>query len=139
MLTRSSIIPSWLTEYSIGGRDTNALVFSYWRQVADCRLLYGSNRQRMTLHAGYAASRISSNLKGSTKQFGWLQALATNERHCRNAVASAFLQNRRGPKRLSAPRPSGVHPVEGAVVEDAQLPLRAHCSLLQTVDSSCRS
>ena len=28
----------------------------------------------MTLHAGYAASRISSNLKGSTKQFGWLQA-----------------------------------------------------------------
>ena len=31
----------------------------------------------MTLHAGYAASRISSNLKGSTKQFGWLQALAT--------------------------------------------------------------
>src|ERR1700687_1811020 len=31
----------------------------------------------MTLHAGYAASRISSNLKGSTKQFGWLQAAAT--------------------------------------------------------------
>jgi hypothetical protein len=28
----------------------------------------------MTLHAGYAASRISSKLKGSTKQFGWLQA-----------------------------------------------------------------
>jgi hypothetical protein len=54
-------------------------------------------------------------------------------------VAFAFLQNRRGPKRLSEPRPSGVHPVEGAVVEDAQLPLRAHCSLLQTVDSSCRS
>jgi len=26
---------------------------------------------------GYAASRISSNLKGSTKQFGWLQAAAT--------------------------------------------------------------
>ena len=26
---------------------------------------------------GYAASRISSNLKGSTKQFGWLQAPAT--------------------------------------------------------------
>jgi hypothetical protein len=93
----------------------------------------------MTLHAGYAASRISSNLQGSTKQFGWLQAPAANERHCRNAVAFAFLQNRRGPKRLSEPRPSGVHPVEGAVVEDAQLPLRAHCSLLQTVDSSCRS
>jgi hypothetical protein len=32
----------------------------------------------MTLHAGYAASRISSRLKGSTKQFGWLQAPATN-------------------------------------------------------------
>ncbi len=31
----------------------------------------------MTLHAGYAASRISSTLKGSTKQFGWLQASAT--------------------------------------------------------------
>ena len=27
----------------------------------------------MTLYAGYAASRISSKLKGSTKQFGWLQ------------------------------------------------------------------
>ena len=31
----------------------------------------------MTLHPGYAATRISSNLKGSTKQFGWLQASAT--------------------------------------------------------------
>lgn len=29
---------------------------------------------------GYAASRISSNLKGSTKQFGWLQAPATSAR-----------------------------------------------------------
>jgi hypothetical protein len=29
-------------------------------------------------HAAYAASRISSNLKGSTKQFGWLQAPARN-------------------------------------------------------------
>ncbi len=27
--------------------------------------------------AAYAASRISSTLKGSTKQFGWLQASAT--------------------------------------------------------------
>src|SRR3977135_3905852 len=27
--------------------------------------------------AAYAASQISSNLKGSTKQFGWLQAPAT--------------------------------------------------------------
>jgi hypothetical protein len=33
----------------------------------------------MTLHAGYAASRISSNLKGTTKQFGWLQAAATKD------------------------------------------------------------
>jgi hypothetical protein len=32
----------------------------------------------MTSHVVYAASRISSNLKGSTKQFGWLQAPATN-------------------------------------------------------------
>jgi len=31
----------------------------------------------MTLHAGYAANRISSKLKGSTKQFGWLQTPAT--------------------------------------------------------------
>jgi hypothetical protein len=31
----------------------------------------------MTSHAAYSASRISSNLKGSTKQFGWLQASAT--------------------------------------------------------------
>jgi hypothetical protein len=27
----------------------------------------------------YAARRISSNLKGSTKQFGWLQAPATSK------------------------------------------------------------
>jgi hypothetical protein len=33
----------------------------------------------MTLHAGYAASRTSSNLKGTTKQFGWLQAPATKK------------------------------------------------------------
>jgi hypothetical protein len=25
----------------------------------------------MTLHAGYAESRISSNLKANTRQFGW--------------------------------------------------------------------
>jgi hypothetical protein len=31
----------------------------------------------LPLHADYAASRISSKLKGSTKQFGWLQAAAT--------------------------------------------------------------
>jgi len=31
----------------------------------------------MTLHPGYAATRISSNLNGSTKQVGWLQASAT--------------------------------------------------------------
>ncbi len=31
----------------------------------------------MSLHAGYAASRISSKLKCSTKQFGWLQASTT--------------------------------------------------------------
>jgi hypothetical protein len=29
--------------------------------------------------AAYAASRISSTLKGSTKQFGWLQAPATKK------------------------------------------------------------
>jgi hypothetical protein len=27
----------------------------------------------LTSHAAYATSRINSNLKGSTKQFGWLQ------------------------------------------------------------------
>jgi hypothetical protein len=31
----------------------------------------------LTFHAGYATSRISSILNGSTKQFGWLQAPAT--------------------------------------------------------------
>jgi hypothetical protein len=31
----------------------------------------------MTSHVAYAASRISSKLKGSTKQFGWLQVPAT--------------------------------------------------------------
>jgi len=32
---------------------------------------------RSVAHAAYAAGRINSNLKGSTKQFGWLQASAT--------------------------------------------------------------
>ena len=32
----------------------------------------------LTFHAGYATSRISSILNGRTKQFGWLQAPATN-------------------------------------------------------------
>jgi hypothetical protein len=43
--------------------------------------LHGSNRQPMTfdLDVVYAASRINSNLKGSTKQFGWLQAPATKK------------------------------------------------------------
>src|SRR5882724_4749834 len=47
-------------------------------QVQDGRL-HGSNRQPITLiaRAAYAASRISSTLKGTTKQFGWLQASAT--------------------------------------------------------------
>jgi len=42
----------------------------------DCRLL-GSNRDPLTFHNGYAARRISSNLKGSTKEVGWLQASTT--------------------------------------------------------------
>jgi hypothetical protein len=40
------------------------------------------NRPLMTVDlrgVAYAASRISSTLKGSTKQFGWLQAPATTE------------------------------------------------------------
>jgi hypothetical protein len=41
--------------------------------------LHGGNRQPMASHAAYAASRISSNLKGSTKQFGWLPASTTND------------------------------------------------------------
>ena len=41
--------------------------------------LRGSNPQPVTfgLLGVYAASRINSNLKGSTKQFGWLRASAT--------------------------------------------------------------
>jgi hypothetical protein len=31
----------------------------------------------MTFHPGYVATRISSNLNGSTKQFGWVHAIAT--------------------------------------------------------------
>jgi hypothetical protein len=33
-----------------------------------------ANLLPLTARAAYAASRISSNLKGTTKQFGWLQA-----------------------------------------------------------------
>jgi hypothetical protein len=36
------------------------------------------HRQPMALHGGYAASEVSSKLKGSTKQFGWLQAATTD-------------------------------------------------------------
>jgi hypothetical protein len=39
--------------------------------------LPGSNRQPMSLHAGLCCEPVSSNLKGGTKQFGWLQAVAT--------------------------------------------------------------
>jgi hypothetical protein len=38
----------------------------------------------LTSHAAYAASRIGSSLKDSTKQFGWLERLK------RNAMSSAF-------------------------------------------------
>ena len=37
-----------------------------------------ANLLPLTARAAYAASRISSNLKGTTKQFGCLQAPATN-------------------------------------------------------------
>jgi hypothetical protein len=56
---------------SVGLVPTDALVMT---GLANFRVV-GSNRQPMTLSARYAASRISSNLKGSTKQFGWLRAL----------------------------------------------------------------
>ena len=36
-----------------------------------------ANLLPLTARAVYAASRISSNLKGTTKQFGWLQGTAT--------------------------------------------------------------
>jgi hypothetical protein len=38
--------------------------------------------------AAYAASRISSTLKGSTKQFGWLQASATKVASLSNTSAN---------------------------------------------------
>jgi hypothetical protein len=37
----------------------------------------GKPRNLKNTACAYAASRISSTLKGSTKQFGWLQASAT--------------------------------------------------------------
>jgi hypothetical protein len=48
------------------------------------------------------------------------------ERFVPKGVGFGLGRNRRGPKRLSEPRPSGVDPVQGAVMEDAQLALRAH-------------
>ena len=44
----------------------------------------------------------------------------------KRGLGFGLARNRRGPKRLSEPRPRGVPPVEGAVVEGAQVPLRAH-------------
>ena len=46
----------------------------------DCSGHVPSGRLDGTSRAAYAASRISSNLKGTTKQFGWLQAPATHYR-----------------------------------------------------------
>jgi hypothetical protein len=43
----------------------------------------------MTLHPGYAATRISSNLNGSTKQFGWLQAATTKSKPCEMHLTTA--------------------------------------------------
>ena len=46
-----------------------------WRIVGYTEAI--ANLLPLTARAAYAASRISSNLKGTTKQFGWLQAAAT--------------------------------------------------------------
>ena len=56
----------------------NALVLT---GVAKFGLVGCANRTLMTVDlrsVAYAASRISSTLKGSTKQFGWLQAFVTS-------------------------------------------------------------
>ena len=48
--------------------------------LLDSRWIVGNRSEPGTSRnaaCGYAARRISSNLKGSTKQFGWLQASAT--------------------------------------------------------------
>jgi hypothetical protein len=47
------------------------------------KFVLGSSANRkqfgtLTFHAGYATSRFSPNLNGSTKRFGWLQALTTS-------------------------------------------------------------
>jgi hypothetical protein len=44
-----------------------------------------------TRGAAYAASRISSTLKGSTKQFGWLQASAINSSF--NSITCQYAAN----------------------------------------------
>src|SRR6266403_5014199 len=41
-----------------------------------------ANLLPLIARAAYAASRIGSNLKGTTKQFGWLQASAINVLSC---------------------------------------------------------
>jgi hypothetical protein len=46
------------------------------------------NAKPMTLHAGYAASRIRSKLKGSSKQFGWLQVDTTKDKRSNSAATA---------------------------------------------------
>jgi hypothetical protein len=56
------------------------LIFNYTEAIA--------KRWPLTSQAAYDASRISCNLKGSTKQFGWLQASATT--NCSVPVTSEY-------------------------------------------------
>jgi hypothetical protein len=51
----------------------------------------------MTLQACYAASRISSKLKGSTKQFGWLQAWQPIHSKGNSAMASPSFRGSEAP------------------------------------------
>jgi hypothetical protein len=100
----------------------NALVLS---DRANFRIVGpGSKRQSMTLHAGYAVSRISSRLKGSTKQFGWLQAPATNR---------ARTPRRRRARSVSGSFPSKFH----SPLATYSLPLPLCCGA-RRISLTCR-
>jgi hypothetical protein len=72
-----------------------------------------------TLHAAYVTSRINSNLKGSTKQFGWLQATAT-KKYCA-PMSSEYLATIRIDK--GEDRPPACH--SGNSREEMRAPLTA--------------
>ena len=93
--------------------------------------------------AAYAASRISSTLKGSTKQFGWLQASAT--RNYSALMSSEYpatirIDKKERPQRLAyqeeVEASSRVAPADPSKVETVPMSLQRRGSALSVYRSA---